>query len=652
MSTFLFGSNLSRLYPYIFLVIVGLLVILAYQSGLSGPFLFDDYGTLAALGEMGGVSSGASYWAFISSGAAGPSGRPIALATFLLDGTNWPAEPWPFKRTNLVLHLINGVALCLVAVKLLGFVSRYKANRSQALWVGVVVASLWLCHPFLVSTTLYVVQRMAQLSLFFCLVGMYGYLYARGVILTSNPVKAYLIMTASVLVGAGGAVLSKEDGALLFFYIALIEYTVVTYGGVTTSRLSRIWTLVFVWLPIIGIILFVAKIVVGPQFFEESIGRDFSPYERLLTESRILFHYLYHWIIPKHLTSGLFNDSIVLSTGLFAPALTFFAVLGHCLVVLLLIAYRKVFPLLAMSILFFYASHILESTVLSLELYFEHRNYKATMFLFMPLVVLSFDRLGGRKALQYCSFVILGLVFFTYLAADIWSSNSRLMMAWSKKSPYSIRAQQQASIALYNDGEKAEAVRLLKEAMVRNPNSIELALSNVLLGCRYNGVTLKETDQLLMLSQRAVFDMRVFDLYDSVIDFLLTKTCGYFSTEVAQEMLLVLSRSASADKPSGGEVSQIRYLQGKLFLGVGDYGAAMQAFRESLSIRPDANYAMVMAAMLASKGYFDSALSLSTEAKRYIGLNGAAVLDSGFKLAQIEEFERQVRLDMSVQYLK
>ena len=47
--------------------------------------------------------------------------------------------------------------------------------------------------------------------------------------------------------------------------------------------------------------------------------------------------------------------------------------------------WRRKYPLLALPVLFFFAGHLLESTVIGLELYFEHRNYLPAAFLFMPL---------------------------------------------------------------------------------------------------------------------------------------------------------------------------------------------------------------------------------------------------------------------------
>ena len=68
----------------------------AYWPGLGGPFVFDDFGSIAAIGDRGGVRDWETFKAFVLGGSAGPTGRPLALLSFLLDANNWPTDSWPF----------------------------------------------------------------------------------------------------------------------------------------------------------------------------------------------------------------------------------------------------------------------------------------------------------------------------------------------------------------------------------------------------------------------------------------------------------------------------------------------------------------------------------------------------------------------------
>src|SRR5690554_7333880 len=96
----------------VFLLLIASLSIITYWPGLSGDFLFDDYPNLEALGHLDGVRNWETFRAFVFSGWSGPTGRPLALASFLLNDNTWPSHaPW-FKQTNLLIHILCGLLLC------------------------------------------------------------------------------------------------------------------------------------------------------------------------------------------------------------------------------------------------------------------------------------------------------------------------------------------------------------------------------------------------------------------------------------------------------------------------------------------------------------------------------------------------------------
>ena len=46
---------------------------------------------------------------------------------------------------------------------------------------------------------------------------------------------------------------------------------------------------------------------------------------------------------------------------------------------------RRRHPAMALAVLFYFGAHLLESSSIALELYFEHRNYIPAMLMFWPL---------------------------------------------------------------------------------------------------------------------------------------------------------------------------------------------------------------------------------------------------------------------------
>ena len=224
--------------------------IIAYLPGLHGPFVLDDFGSIAPLGDRGGVVDWETFKAFVFGGNAGPTGRPVALLTFLIDANNWPADSFPFKRTNLVIHLLCGALLGLVISQLLGLL-RY--TRAQVRWITLVSVACWLLHPFLVSTTLYAVQRMAQLVALFSLAGIAAYLYGRA-LLERNRAQGYLVMSGAVGLFSILAFLSKENGMLVPMLIATIELTIFASQRDRLQSLNKIWAFAFLAVPA-GIVL-------------------------------------------------------------------------------------------------------------------------------------------------------------------------------------------------------------------------------------------------------------------------------------------------------------------------------------------------------------------------------------------------------------
>jgi hypothetical protein len=104
-------SNRHRIILTIAWVMAMLATAIAYWPALQGSFVFDDFTALSALGNLGGVRDWETFKAFVLGGISGPTGRPLAMLSFLIDAHNWPADAWGFKRTNLIIHLANGLIL-------------------------------------------------------------------------------------------------------------------------------------------------------------------------------------------------------------------------------------------------------------------------------------------------------------------------------------------------------------------------------------------------------------------------------------------------------------------------------------------------------------------------------------------------------------
>ncbi|MPT20372.1 MAG: tetratricopeptide repeat protein [Pseudomonas sp.] len=584
---------------------------LAYWPGLSGGFLFDDYPNLDALGHLGGVRNWETFKAFVFSGWSGPTGRPIALASFLLDDNTWPSHaPW-FKQTNLLIHILCGLLLCWAVLLLMRNLKSVTEQRAQ--WIAVLACSFWLLHPYMVSTTLYVVQRMAQLATLFCLAGIALYLYAR-LQLATRPRRAYVLMTLAIGAGTLLATFSKENGALLPLLVLVIEYCLPKEG-----RPAWQWRTLFLWLPSLAIVVLLARYI---DFSDNPWpNRNFNQIERLLTEARIVCEYLLHLFVPRIEGNGLYQDGYVISKGLFEPASTFFAI--TFLVVLLAVSFivRKKAPLISLGVLFFFASHLMESTVVGLELYFEHRNHLASLFLFLPLAYYCVIYSSRFKLLPVLAVVVLGiLASMTWLRASLWSDNDKLELYWVQSATDSPRAINAVAAHYLNNGDYEKANDYLLAASRRLPHSslltARLLLQKVWVGQASEQDFIQAGERLKLQE----FDAQTVKGVRTLVERVTGGNAASNSLDYARYSLNLLETMESS--PVYGQfplfVRLVAYLRAQLYLHIGDAAQAYGYYGQAISRYQETDAALAMVAEMGNAGYPEKALALLEQAAQVL----------------------------------
>lgn len=625
-------------------VIVILACIFAYWPGLTGPFMLDDYGSIAALGDRGGVKNWETFKAFVFGGHSGPTGRPLALLSFLIDANNWPADPWPFKRTNLGIHLVNGALLGILTVRILRILRFEKQN---ARWIALVCAAYWLLHPFLVSTTLYAVQRMAQLSTLFMFAGLLSYLYGRS-LLAANATKAYLMMSGSIGLFTFLAMISKENGILLPLLILVVESTVLASQRHRLASPNPHWTGAFIILPSAVIALYLGSKCFGSNFFEVVPPRDFSIFERFLTQQRILADYLRHWFIPELYTTGVFQDHFIKSTGIFSPISTALGALLHLSIISISIAKRRKWPLFALALLFFYAGHALESSVINLELYFEHRNYLSAAFLVLPLVVFLRKKVSRQLFFVVAAGALFLLVGFTRYSATVWQTFPSIIEASAHKAPTSARAQAQYATQLFNAQRYDESLQVIEEAIENIASDHPLLLVNrLIIRCQLNVLSASDFERVADMMSNSFYDPRSIKLYTALTTSVVTGKCPEVSLgalrTMYEDMLLV---PQNADKTSLS-YSQINYFVGFVHVYDGEGARAVASFEESLRARPGSSHAMIMAGHLATGKFYDEALYFSDLALSQLNVEQQGIVGRArVTESDIHEFRRVVRADI------
>lgn len=410
----------------------------AYAPALGGALLFDD---VSNLGGLARIEDPLSALIFVFSGHAGPLGRPLSLATFVPQAEAWGGSPEPFLTVNILIHLLNACLVAWVLHRLTILIGLPAKNR---LFVALSAAAIWLFMPLLASASLMVVQRMTTLSAALVLLALAGYLHARGAI-DRRPARSLIAMSTCLVAGTVLAMLAKENGALLPTYVLVLEATLlVRPEGISQPR-WRQWKTVFLLMPTFLILAYLVYRM--PYSAELVLRRDFTAWQRLLTESRILWEYIFNAFVPQPGQFGPFHDGYPPARTLLHPV-TLLAVSSWVTALALALRWRRRYPLISFAVLWFLAGHLLESTVLSLELYFEHRNY-------LPIVGPVFALCAGlsripapRQKFAYAGvtayIAVNALVLFSY--TTLWGNPAAAARYWQEHFPDSVRAASTATL--------------------------------------------------------------------------------------------------------------------------------------------------------------------------------------------------------------
>jgi hypothetical protein len=379
------------------------------------------------------------------------------MLSFGLNAVWFGMSPVAFKLVNLLIHLANGALIYSIgrrlAAHLLGNGSRQPGVTPKG--VALLATGLWLLHPLNVSGVLYIVQRMNELAALFTLAGLLCYTVGRERMLHGEP---GLRVAISGVIGFGLlAVLSKENGALITAYALVIEATCYRFSASVRSqtRQLKVFFCLTVALPIT---LFLGYLALHPHWLSASyLGRDFTLYQRLLSEARILCDYLLWIFVPVPAWMGLFHDDIAASTGLLSPWTTVLSLVFLVALVAAAWKWRRHSPGVAFAVAWFLIGHSMESTILPLELVFEHRNYLPMSGLLLGTVCALAPwvprRWTARTLGMGCVALVLGMAGLTAVRAASWGGSARdQALIEVQHHPDSSRAQYEAGRAIIIDG--------------------------------------------------------------------------------------------------------------------------------------------------------------------------------------------------------
>jgi Flp pilus assembly protein TadD len=198
--------------------------------------------------------------------------------------------------------------------------------------------------------------------------------------------------------------------------------------------------------------------------------RDFTLLQRVLSESRVVILYLGLIFYPHPDLLNLDYD-FPLSYSIIDPPTTLlaFAIIIGMLTLAFWLAPKD--RLVSYCLFWFLGNLVIESTVVGLELVFEHRTYLPSM-LIVVMTILLVNRYLRPNLLKVVAVISLIMVLsvWTYERNSVWNSDVTLWQDVVKKSPQKARPHNNLGNALRRQGKLSEAIYHFKEALRIDPN--------------------------------------------------------------------------------------------------------------------------------------------------------------------------------------
>ncbi|HJQ85130.1 MAG TPA: tetratricopeptide repeat protein, partial [Candidatus Binatia bacterium] len=154
-----------RLLPF-GLVVAG---IVAYVGSFAGVFVFDDLNAIVDNRTIRELS-----WETLVPPRSATRARPVVSLSLALNYALGGLDPFGYHLFNLAVHLAAALLLFAVVRRTLGLPvlrGRYGASATP---IAAAVALLWVVHPLLSETVVYVIQRTELLMGLFLLAALYG----------------------------------------------------------------------------------------------------------------------------------------------------------------------------------------------------------------------------------------------------------------------------------------------------------------------------------------------------------------------------------------------------------------------------------------------------------------------------------------------
>ena len=587
-----FGPRPSNLITFGLLFIF---ILLIYSNSFQASWHLDDYHNIVnnphlKINDLKPATLWQTLHAWHSQGAYDSARlyRPVPCLTFALNWYVGLGNVFGFHLVNVLVHFITACFIYFTIVALLHTPYLLGRFAGREHFIALLAAVFWAANPIQTQGVTYIVQRMASMAAMFYIMGMFCYIQGRLEIISIRRRWGFFVGAGLLFLMAIG---SKENAVLWPASIFLIETAFFQDLSCPRRRLKLLGGTVAVLLGIL---------IIGVFYFWDGNfqgilnGYNNRPYtltERFMTQFRVLIFYLSQIFYPIPQRLSVEHD-LIASASLIDPWTTLPAILAVAGLVFGSLFKIHKQPIICFAILFFFLNHAIESSILGLEMIFEHRNYLPSAFLFFPVAVV-FDHLlqkyrtdNRSMYILLAAFIPLVLIGFgvgTLTRNLVWSTEKTLWEDALAKSPGTARPYHNLAWAYYSKtGQDLKAIEYYKIALEKrfHHNGTRQTLLGNIAGTHYR---LRNYDQAVEWWYRSLDYFSNNELIRYRLSAGLIRT-GEFEDALKQLDWLVRKRR---------DHSGYWERRGYVLLKLERYQEARQSLQTALKFSPDSKLALI-----------------------------------------------------------
>jgi len=610
----------------LFFVIIGFLI---YSNTFNSPFILDDLSgiqkephiRLTGL-SLEGIRKAARESLY--------SSRPMGCISFALNYYFHRYNVMGYHLVNILIHITTGILLYFFLRTTLSIWTKQSGQPANASLIAFFAACIWFVHPIQIQSVTYIIQRMTSMAAMFYILSLMLYAKFR---LTAEKRKKWVLFAGCALAGIL-ALGSKPIAVTLPPFILLYEW--FFFQDLSLSWLKRHPFRLAGMLILFGLVVFMFLGTVHPveKIFNGYANRDFTLTQRVLTEFRVVIYYISLLIFPHPSRLNLDHD-FPLSHSLVDPFTTLLSIgtITGLMVLAFYLARRE--RVLSFCILWFFGNLVIESSVIGLEIIFEHRTYLPSMFFFLIIVVLVHRYFKkGWAVTAFLSLWVILLCSWTYERNRLWGNPVAFARDCAQKSPKKARPQNRLGVMLVRHGRLDDAMACYREALRIEPefaeahNNLGVALAKqekLDEALAHYGEALRNRPRYpeahygmgVVFAQQQKLDEAILHFTEAVrIDSNYTKAHLGLGVAFAQQGKLdeAMAHLSVAEQitPNNAEV---HYNLGLLLDKLGNIDLAMAHYNKALEVKSD--YEEVhnnLGTLLAGQGRFDEAIVHFSEA--------------------------------------